>query len=613
MEVNSIGRLIKQRRENKKISQKLLCEGLCSVQKFSYIESGERVPNVFLLEALLQRLGVSIDEFEVVLYDNEYLGMQFQNRIYDLIDKESVSETEDEIELYYSKLEEKDTLELQFCYQIKAILASIQGNHDMSIEHLTNALLITHPTHTSVFDNMELLSTIDVENMCMLVEEYMTVHNTDAANSIVEYLLEYITKNEIDAFELVKTYPKVVYLYVTLKKEGYDLVERLSLCEKALNIMLECDNIVFLPEIMELLIDGYQSINLDKKAKTLYYQLESLKEIHKEFGVKIYVSQSPLKWFKHNYGREYLLCKELIRGERKARGIKINQLIEGIYEDPETLMKIETGIQNPSHTKYQLIMDRLGLPTDRYNSSRLNEGEEVSNLKKNITYLFSIHDYESAKLELEKLKLLVDVRCPSVKQYIMKQEALLEFELKQISAEELYNRTLEALAQTYAGSIDELLRLPTWEEIKIFNYMAMAYWENGNSEKGLKLIQQLVQRYEQSGVNKRDHYRAVAILSRNGVRLLEESGKIEEAHELATKEVVFELMAARGSALDFLCSEFFCIYMAMDIPNEQKEKAKEKYLRLAFYLSDLFMRKENTKTYDYYYKKFVNDAVDWYA
>ncbi len=55
----TLGRLIKDFRREQKISQLTLCQGLCSKSTLSKIESNTLQPDIFLAEALLQRLGIS--------------------------------------------------------------------------------------------------------------------------------------------------------------------------------------------------------------------------------------------------------------------------------------------------------------------------------------------------------------------------------------------------------------------------------------------------------------------------------------------------------------------------------------------------------------------------
>lgn len=62
-DVITIGRLIRELRIQQKVSQQVLCQGLCSKSKLSKIENGTLNPDVILAETLLQRLGLSEREF----------------------------------------------------------------------------------------------------------------------------------------------------------------------------------------------------------------------------------------------------------------------------------------------------------------------------------------------------------------------------------------------------------------------------------------------------------------------------------------------------------------------------------------------------------------------
>lgn len=59
----TVGKLIYKLRTKQQISQKTLCQGLCSKAHLSKIETGVKEPSVILARTLLQRLGVSDGEF----------------------------------------------------------------------------------------------------------------------------------------------------------------------------------------------------------------------------------------------------------------------------------------------------------------------------------------------------------------------------------------------------------------------------------------------------------------------------------------------------------------------------------------------------------------------
>lgn len=55
----TLGSLIRELRQEQKLSQQIVCRGLCSKSKLSKIENGFLQPDIALAEALLQRLGLS--------------------------------------------------------------------------------------------------------------------------------------------------------------------------------------------------------------------------------------------------------------------------------------------------------------------------------------------------------------------------------------------------------------------------------------------------------------------------------------------------------------------------------------------------------------------------
>lgn len=382
--------------------------------------------------------------------------------------------------------------------------------------------------------------------------------------------------------------------------------------EKSESIPAHNDSMAFLPEVMEILIHEYEEMYLHQKAVVLKKQLESLSGFYGEFGGNFYLSDSPIKWFQDSYRRSYLLCKDLIKSERQAKHIKHKDLVEGIYEDVETVVRIENGIQNPSHKKYAILMERLTLPKEKYHSLQIREGEEVFKIDRKITLLYARHEYECAKIELEKIKLLMDTGNSINRQYLKKQEALLDLELKHIQVNDFFKRVKEALKETYAGEVDNPKRVPTIEEVKLFNYIGVSYRRQKRYEDGIHLYEQLLGCYKNSNTEPCDYYRGFILLLRNYILLLEESGRTDKALEVIRYVILYEMVAMRGGFLDYVCAELACVYDSMNIEDREKKKAIERYIRYAFYISDLFERKENNKLHDKYYKTNICSKVDWY-
>ncbi|NSO08100.1 helix-turn-helix transcriptional regulator, partial [Enterococcus faecalis] len=60
--MNSLGAVIKEIRKNRKLTQKMLSEDICSQSVLSRIENNEELPNVLVMQQLCDRLGVTVDQ-----------------------------------------------------------------------------------------------------------------------------------------------------------------------------------------------------------------------------------------------------------------------------------------------------------------------------------------------------------------------------------------------------------------------------------------------------------------------------------------------------------------------------------------------------------------------
>lgn len=137
----TLGRLIYSLRTEQKLSQTMLCQGLCSKSKLSKIENGTLQPDIILSQTLLQRLGISDLAFTFYGNKKEAKLQDLQLRLI------KVHTDQKALRLDYIKQMEdlctsKDTLYLQFVLYEKAAYESDISN---IIETLHKALAVTLP------------------------------------------------------------------------------------------------------------------------------------------------------------------------------------------------------------------------------------------------------------------------------------------------------------------------------------------------------------------------------------------------------------------------------------------------------------------------------------
>ena len=68
-------------RKQQKLTLKQLCRGLCSPETIASLENGELLPDKLLQDFILDRLGISAEDYEYLLPDAEYQRWVARQRI----------------------------------------------------------------------------------------------------------------------------------------------------------------------------------------------------------------------------------------------------------------------------------------------------------------------------------------------------------------------------------------------------------------------------------------------------------------------------------------------------------------------------------------------------
>lgn len=202
-----------------------------------------------------------------------------------------------------------------------------------------------------------------------------------------------------------------------------------------------------------------------------------------------------------DYGSVFL--GDYIRRQREARGLSQRELCEGICE-PITISRMETGKQTPSHSNIVAILERLGIPNDRYFTLLSSEEREISALKKQITSFGVRYDItleeekETARRQayelLEKLEALTKENDRITQQYILQTKALLGTPEGPYAFEDALEILMRAIRLTVPGfDLENINRFfYSLDEIKTINQIACAYGESGQHKKAVDILSQLL-------------------------------------------------------------------------------------------------------------------------
>lgn len=204
MKERFLGEIIKQRRQELGITQAELCEGICEPPTLSRIENKKQTPTRNVLNALLQRLGISDDRFYAALTAEEL-------RINELCKEITSNNVNYEKAVACKKGDiRKETLELhnelrklmdpndkdleQFIVRSRVLLGGENGNYspDEKIKLLTDALKLTHQSFNA--DNIEtgLFTFDEIKMINQIAMAYSEKGDSEYAISIWEKLLSNI-------------------------------------------------------------------------------------------------------------------------------------------------------------------------------------------------------------------------------------------------------------------------------------------------------------------------------------------------------------------------------------------------------------------------------------
>lgn len=179
-----LGEFIRYYRKKQKVSQADLCRNLCSVATMSRIENGETDTPVMMAQTLLERLGLNVNKFELLLDRDDSRYFRRRDEVDEAIWKKDVLLAEKELAAYESMVDD-DKLHQQYIKLQKAKILLLKAENSekssepMEKEKLFNQaeqLLQEAAEYTIPKDNSEeeelLLSKIEIEILLTKVRKY---------------------------------------------------------------------------------------------------------------------------------------------------------------------------------------------------------------------------------------------------------------------------------------------------------------------------------------------------------------------------------------------------------------------------------------------------------
>lgn len=227
-----------------------LCEGLCSVSMMSRILSGERQPDKWMRDRLLERLGSTVDGYESFLYAEDYEQWKIRQDILRQVDAPNTLRADELLEDYHRKISDEDVLQKQFYLVMKAQLMLYRKLPDEKIAPVfEEAAMLTIP-HLDERNVNDLLLSVQELDLVLKYEKYRHPHRLPSR--CIE-ILTYIEHSNMDDYCKAKIYPKAVYyLCCSMEQDTGKTNSLLSLCNKAIENLRNTSRMYYLWELLTI-------------------------------------------------------------------------------------------------------------------------------------------------------------------------------------------------------------------------------------------------------------------------------------------------------------------------------------------------------------------------
>lgn len=266
---------------------------------------------------------------------------------------------------------------------------------------------------------------------------------------------------------------------------------------------------------------------------------------------------------------------EVLKKRRLELGLTQEEVGHGIY-DSSNLSRIENGQQTPCRRKLIVLLQRLGLPEDRYYALVDEKEFEISELQSQISFCEIDGKFEQGLKKLIKLEQLVSSNDILAQQFILRVKSALgkldSSGVHPYTFEEKQKMLLHALYLTSPCFTIETIEYGLYgiEEIKLINQLALTYSDNNQRTISINMYSQLL-KYLQKHFREIQYSNPIIILiAYNYSRDLCFEHRIKDAIDIAMLGLNVSIETRRSTYLGGLLFILaYCFYESNEIVKSQ--------------------------------------------
>ena len=567
----TLGKLIEETRKRRKITREALAKGIMSEGNLRKLETGELTVDKFTWDILLNRLGISSLIYECYVTESEFEFYKLQVKIRELVNKcirilylgeadkskNKITKFVEDGRIYCQKykkilMEQKgmegvyNVIHILFLETMEAYFLKIEGaDIEVRFKQIHNTW---NQVRTETLEQLKdkkkrvYLSCTELEVLLLMAEVYEDSNQRRTAKEILSWICDYCCiQYEEEKLEKVKIYPYAVYKLASMEGKDNNWKACESMCVETLELLIDTGSLRCMIPLMDLLLDHWDNgeLLLLYNKEQLTQQRDCLLHIFKEF------KQNPYGVYPLTIIENAVLVTEVIKRRRDMLNITQQTLSSGIIE-PENFSRFEKGKLNVRWRKIALLLERLGIPSQK---ERLliesTDTRVVSEYQKIATSIYK-DEVEIAKRKFQFINQRIDKKRKRNRQYLLITRILIQKENYQINSLEeekkLCEKALQVTIPDYPN-VDLTELFLTRVEGSIINNFALAYKRMGEIEKSIELYESAIKSYENQKINKYYPNRSQVLLKENYVTLFGDMNKFEEAVQYSKDEIVRMLKA----------------------------------------------------------------------
>lgn len=592
------GKYISKTRMSNHLSLEQLSEGICDSSNLNRIEHGKRYADKLTRDRMLGRIGIDGYDYENYINIKEYGQWKIRMEILNNISNGNLKEAYQKIKTYSESYDKycNGNLKMQFCIFAYAQIKKRKGYNRRLGRIFADALECTVKCSCDMISS----KVLSVQELLFIMDDACYNRNPERMQ-IYEQVVEYIEKPYFDVFSKAMIYPKAV---VNICREIFmeqnepdrqSYVRMLELCSGAKDILGEAKRTYYLWELSRLLKniysyflknDGENSENgvTREQAEGNQGFMRAFKEAGRLAGISVKMQDDT--YIYKEYG---VYCTaDVIYKRRRTLGLTVRQLADG-YMIERTLAKIESGRANPHATTIKELFKRLNMSAEYSRleivTDKVEAKDTIRKLKANCNGL----EYDKALVLLTNLKGMIDLDIPVNRQYIIRTESCIEYDLGLIDKQQHIEDIIQALECTipYEKIVygDELFM--TQEESMCIN----SIFSCGSSDFDSKKIEFIEYVYKNcSDIN---HEWMYDVFMSNIASWCGNEGDYDTSDRLSRELIKNCLIKGRLNLVD---ANFYNMAWNMKMRGDCAEKDNDyrEYVLFAYYISS-FCKKDNYK------------------